>query len=92
MILSLILGCCQFFLIQLAHFNFFFYFHWSYLQLVKQRTALAGLPTTPYIERLSAALGVAQHHDAVSGTAKQHVTDDYVMRLYDAIFTQTEGR
>ena len=24
------------------------------------------------------ALGILQHHDAVSGTAKQHVTDDYV--------------
>lgn len=24
------------------------------------------------------ALGVLQHHDAVSGTAKQRVTDDYI--------------
>lgn len=27
------------------------------------------------------ALSVAQHHDAVSGTARQHVTDDYQQRL-----------
>ena len=27
------------------------------------------------------AMGVAQHHDAVSGTAKQHVTFDYAKRL-----------
>ena len=26
-------------------------------------------------------MGVAQHHDAVSGTAKQHVTFDYAKRL-----------
>lgn len=30
---------------------------------------------------LGDALGVAQHHDAVTGTAKQHTTDDYVKRL-----------
>lgn len=27
------------------------------------------------------AMGVAQHHDAVSGTAKQHVTNDYARKL-----------
>jgi Alpha mannosidase middle domain len=26
-------------------------------------------------------MGVLQHHDAVSGTAKQHVTEDYAQRL-----------
>ncbi|XVE82470.1 hypothetical protein DITRI_Ditri16bG0007200 [Diplodiscus trichospermus] len=30
---------------------------------------------------LGDALGIAQHHDAVSGTAKQHTTDDYAKRL-----------
>ncbi|KAK6237322.1 hypothetical protein QUC31_002791 [Theobroma cacao] len=30
---------------------------------------------------LGDALGIAQHHDAVSGTAKQHTTDDYSKRL-----------
>ncbi|KAI5683990.1 hypothetical protein M9H77_05218 [Catharanthus roseus] len=30
---------------------------------------------------LGDALGTAQHHDAVSGTAKQHTTDDYAKRL-----------
>ncbi|CAK8687802.1 unnamed protein product [Clavelina lepadiformis] len=31
---------------------------------------------------LKAAMGVAQHHDAVSGTSKQHVANDYAKRLY----------
>ncbi len=31
------------------------------------------------------AMGVAQHHDAVSGTEKQHVADDYAQRLSDGI-------
>ncbi len=33
------------------------------------------------IGRLARAMGVAQHHDAVTGTEKQHVADDYAMRL-----------
>ena len=31
---------------------------------------------------LSDAMGIAQHHDAVAGTAKQHVAFDYAKRLY----------
>ncbi|KAL0343088.1 UNVERIFIED_CONTAM: putative alpha-mannosidase [Sesamum angustifolium] len=30
---------------------------------------------------LGNALGIAQHHDAVTGTAKQHTTNDYAKRL-----------
>jgi hypothetical protein len=30
-------------------------------------------------------MGVAQHHDAVSGTEKQHVADDYAQRLAQGI-------
>ena len=30
---------------------------------------------------LTEAMAIAQHHDAVSGTAKQHVTDDYAARI-----------
>ncbi|XP_078577239.1 lysosomal alpha-mannosidase-like isoform X1 [Branchiostoma floridae x Branchiostoma japonicum] len=37
------------------------------------------LPTS---KRFREAMGVAQHHDAVSGTEKQHVANDYAMRLH----------
>lgn len=30
------------------------------------------------------ALGICQHHDAVSGTEKQHVNDDYLRILAKA--------
>uniref|UniRef100_A0A1D1Y7A6 Alpha-mannosidase n=1 Tax=Anthurium amnicola TaxID=1678845 RepID=A0A1D1Y7A6_9ARAE len=35
----------------------------------------------PSTFRLGDALGIAQHHDGVSGTAKQHTTNDYAKRL-----------
>ncbi len=31
------------------------------------------------------AMGIVQHHDAVSGTEKQHVANDYAQRLSDGI-------
>ncbi|KAF7123152.1 hypothetical protein RHSIM_Rhsim12G0180700 [Rhododendron simsii] len=36
----------------------------------------------PTTDSLGDALAIAQHHDAVSGTSKQHVADDYAKRLY----------
>uniref|UniRef100_H2Z3Y8 Alpha-mannosidase n=1 Tax=Ciona savignyi TaxID=51511 RepID=H2Z3Y8_CIOSA len=44
-------------------------------------------------EYLRAAMGVAQHHDAVSGTSKQHVANDYAKRLYIDVISSviTEG-
>ncbi|CAH8634247.1 unnamed protein product [Heterobilharzia americana] len=36
------------------------------------------------IDLLRRVLGVLQHHDAVSGTSKQHVANDYAWRLHNA--------
>ncbi len=36
-------------------------------------------------------MGVVQHHDAVSGTEKQHVADDYAQRLSDGIDSAIVG-
>ncbi|XP_076458768.1 lysosomal alpha-mannosidase-like [Babylonia areolata] len=61
----------------------------NFLQVVKQLDALALLEDTDNstynIEILARAMGVAQHHDAVSGTAKQAVTYDYDERLANGI-------
>nr|GMC93393.1 alpha-mannosidase isoform X1 [Ipomoea batatas] len=37
--------------------------------------------TGPNTYSLADALGIVQHHDAVTGTAKQHTTNDYAKRL-----------
>ncbi|XP_073018445.1 alpha-mannosidase-like [Primulina eburnea] len=47
----------------------------------RQLEFLRGRTTSPSTDELGNALGIAQHHDAVSGTAKQHTTDDYAKRL-----------
>ena len=39
------------------------------------------IETTKWLRR---AIGLTQHHDAVTGTEKQHVVDDYNRRLSDA--------
>ncbi|XP_063787232.1 lysosomal alpha-mannosidase [Pseudophryne corroboree] len=61
----------------------------NFLQVCNQLEALTGPAATqgPYGSSsslmLRRAMGVAQHHDAVTGTAKQHVNDDYTLRLYN---------
>jgi len=37
--------------------------------------------TGPNTDALADALAIAQHHDAVSGTQRQHVAADYALRL-----------
>ncbi|CAF1668432.1 unnamed protein product [Rotaria magnacalcarata] len=55
------------------------------LQVTRQLNAFANLNLRNGIFYLSEAMGVAQHHDAVSGTEKQEVAFDYAQRLSDGI-------
>ena len=57
----------------------------SFFQAAKQVQALAGgasdTSASNPLYRLEHAMGVLQHHDAVSGTSKQQVAYDYARRL-----------
>jgi lysosomal alpha-mannosidase len=55
----------------------------------EQRANLAGQLLNNNVEFIALQLGVAMHHDAVSGTAKQFVQDDYYTRLNDALHNIT---
>jgi len=55
----------------------------SLLQACKQvSSASIGKPEDPRLEIAKRSVAVNQHHDAVTGTAKQHVTDDYYLALH----------
>ncbi|KAL8472457.1 hypothetical protein ACS0TY_029611 [Phlomoides rotata] len=54
----------------------------GYYLAARQLEFLVGrISTSANTDSLGDALGIAQHHDAVSGTAKQHTTNDYAKRL-----------
>ncbi|XP_064458044.1 lysosomal alpha-mannosidase-like isoform X2 [Ornithodoros turicata] len=65
-------------------FKFFDRYGNNIFQAVKQLAVLAHLDAAELNKMglLRESLSVAQHHDAVSGTAKQAVNDDYVKHLY----------
>ncbi|KAK7360609.1 hypothetical protein VNO77_02616 [Canavalia gladiata] len=54
----------------------------SYYQVARQLEYFKGRNETgPNTDALADALSIAQHHDAVSGTERQHVAADYAKRL-----------
>ena len=56
----------------------------NYLQVARQLSSFTDLSdekTKQALGLLDRAMGVAQHHDAVSGTERQHVANDYAKRL-----------
>ncbi|XP_078495203.1 lysosomal alpha-mannosidase [Ciona intestinalis] len=60
----------------------------KYLQVCNQLETFMHFKSTSHkltssSKVLRDAMGVAQHHDAVSGTSKQHVANDYAKRLYE---------
>ena len=51
-------------------------------QAARQLEFLRGRSSSgPTTDMLADALAIAQHHDAVSGTQRQHVAADYALRL-----------
>ncbi|KAE9467642.1 hypothetical protein C3L33_00450, partial [Rhododendron williamsianum] len=54
----------------------------GYYLAARQLEYMAGRRSSgPNTHSLGDALGIAQHHDAVTGTARQHTTNDYEKRL-----------
>lgn len=64
----------------------------SFLQTLRQVLVGSGPSSTDKQDvatRLTAAVGLVNHHDAITGTSKQHVADDYTKILAGAL-TQAE--
>lgn len=55
------------------------------LQACKQMSVLSNLGDSSELVNLREVMGVMQHHDAITGTEKQHVSDDYARMLAKAI-------
>lgn len=67
-------------------FKYFAYQTNVALQMTKQlKTSLPGNALEEEQFTIQRAVAIAQHHDAVSGTERQHVTDDYSLYLYEGI-------
>lgn len=59
-----------------------------FLQVCKQLSAFAKVPEfhyAPHLNLLREVMGIMQHHDAVAGTEKQHVANDYSRMLNQAM-------
>jgi len=58
----------------------------------KQLSVLADLREEKWedLSSLREAMGVMQHHDAITGTEKQHVADDYARLLHQGMLHSQE--
>ncbi|GLV45785.1 Lysosomal alpha-mannosidase II [Carabus blaptoides fortunei] len=64
----------------------------NFLQVSKQLAALTGLEdSVAGLDPLREAMGVMQHHDAITGTEKQHVADDYARIISEALDSASVG-
>ncbi|XP_058798007.1 lysosomal alpha-mannosidase-like isoform X1 [Phymastichus coffea] len=57
----------------------------NFLQVVKQLSSLSKTVDSYELQLFREAMGVMQHHDAVSGTEKQHVAEDYARLLHHSV-------
>ncbi|KAK0079162.1 hypothetical protein PV326_008900 [Microctonus aethiopoides] len=55
------------------------------LQIVKQLSVSSNIMDSEDLIQFREAMGVMQHHDAVTGTEKQHVADDYARLLHKSM-------
>ena len=54
----------------------------NFLQVAKQLLVTTNQPDNKELQLFREAMGVMQHHDAVTGTEKQHVAQDYARVLH----------
>ncbi|XP_015121133.1 lysosomal alpha-mannosidase [Diachasma alloeum] len=57
----------------------------NFLQVAKQLTVLSKQADSEDLQFFREVMGVMQHHDAITGTEKQHVADDYAKFLHEGI-------
>ncbi|XP_059608045.1 lysosomal alpha-mannosidase-like [Phlebotomus argentipes] len=61
----------------------------NFLQICKQLTTFAAEKSEKslksHLDYFSEVMGILQHHDAVTGTSKEHVTKDYTVKISSAL-------